>query len=591
MELVIFDNGRYDYCDGSNIIFHANDTHDFLFDYVSENSSQKLAQLSALLEEYVSKKMDIKTFRLKKYKYKDSDSVEIIEILKSLHPYYKHEYKKIFVKAIGEYFNSLLFQAKHERLQSKRKNNCKSSYDYDGSYTPENRLPFQSMDELHQWSNDYNKKNLYVIKYKIKNIRYEHRNSEIQGIRRIVSPKRRNIKTVHINWYSKRFRALAVIKVYEAEERVKELERLDRLVTLVTPEEKEAYKEAIYQKYPNPKGSIKKERLNELKKLDKFITLEEKKAYLEQIEKKYSEFYNIDDYVDEFYKKYNPDNIEENAIQNIVALGFSNELKTHDHIKRMLFWLLDISVPSIGKLTIPQRVWLYCNVFILKNDQYEMDVMKKLSLWQHGEGDDTIYKVKPEEEPHGEKTRHLFHPIFNLKNFHKSQETITSETLNVLNDAAEYAKQFLKKEIYDKYEITNLYQLLFLEIQSMVKLNTKVKKCQNCGMYFIDDRKDYCERINEGETQPCSKIGAKRTYQNKLKETPVLEIYERAREAHRERYRRIEKNQDYSKEKKQSSKVIFESWNRDAKEKLEQVKAGKLSELEFMKWITLNGKK
>jgi len=84
--------------------------HDLLFEYVNKD----LSKLPLLLEAYISKKMDFGTFELTDYVYSDSDFTEIKEILSSLHPYYRHEFNKVFIDAIGKYFNAMLIAQNFE---------------------------------------------------------------------------------------------------------------------------------------------------------------------------------------------------------------------------------------------------------------------------------------------------------------------------------------------------------------------------------------------------------------------------------------------------------------------------------------------
>ena len=98
------DNG-YNYLDKyNNILFSADNTHNYLFDYVATN----LSDLSEVFEQYITKRIDTSDFGLRKYKNGIEDINKIKEILISAHPYYEYEYKKTIIKAIGNYFNKLL---------------------------------------------------------------------------------------------------------------------------------------------------------------------------------------------------------------------------------------------------------------------------------------------------------------------------------------------------------------------------------------------------------------------------------------------------------------------------------------------------
>lgn len=105
MAYVQFYNHGYEYFNEKDApLFCSDDTHDHLFHYAAED----LSCLPELFHQYISEKMDITTFELKSCPDSSEALERITEKLKSLHPYYKHEYKKVIIKAIGEYFNHLL---------------------------------------------------------------------------------------------------------------------------------------------------------------------------------------------------------------------------------------------------------------------------------------------------------------------------------------------------------------------------------------------------------------------------------------------------------------------------------------------------
>ena len=105
MGLVRFRNDEYDYFEGTLHYFSSDGLHSHLFNFVANDEIQKL---SDLFEEFISKKMNISTLELTSYEYSDSDFDKIKSILFSLHPYYVHEWKSVFVKAVGNFLNDLI---------------------------------------------------------------------------------------------------------------------------------------------------------------------------------------------------------------------------------------------------------------------------------------------------------------------------------------------------------------------------------------------------------------------------------------------------------------------------------------------------
>lgn len=439
LAFVIFSDSGYDYCSNDyHVLFTEDKEHSHLFDYVSKD----LSQLPMLLEEYVSKKMDITTFDLKSnYRYDDTDRFEIIEILKSLHPYYEHEYFHVFIKAIGEYFNSSLL---HSNYINKI---------FDNPYTEK--------------------------------------------------------------WYLKRFKEIAPFLNMEDNYR-----------------------------YPD-------------------------KYYTEYIIQYKITFGNADYESNKSEFIYNP--------VTIPAQGFIQELRTQEYIKRMLFWILDISLLNIGKLTIPQRIWLYENIVHRAYGQSRMNVTRHLIFQPtrlFRRNNDIVTESNNIHEMDV-----LFEPLYflsDLSDLNINSEDFPSEILNDLNHAVDRAKMVSEAKVNEEYNIKNLHQLLYLEIFLMIQSGTRIKKCKYCNMYFVvsDKKKAYCNRIRDGEKESCAMVGSRRTYQKKMNNDPALKMFSRAYRTH---YARI----------KSGSMTVneFSIWYSEAKKCLENVRAEKLNISIFKKWL------
>ena len=78
--------------------------------------------------------------------------------------------------------------------------------------------------------------------------------------------------------------------------------------------------------------------------------------------------------------------------------------------------------------------------------------------------------------------------------------------------------------------INTIAQLMYHEIMNMIMQGHSIRKCKNCGRYFVqygDRVVDYCEEIPEGETKPCTIIGPSRQFTASLKEDPLKQTYTR----------------------------------------------------------------
>jgi len=103
-------------------------------------------------------------------------------------------------------------------------------------------------------------------------------------------------------------------------------------------------------------------------------------------------------------------------------------------------------------------------------------------------------------------------------------------------------EDIIKKDItiIEMYKINSLDDLIRFEMFNVVSHNIPINKCKNCGYYFIPlGRKDaaYCDRVSINKKIPCSKIGAKKIYDDKIKDDPNLHNYKRAYNRMQSRYR------------------------------------------------------
>lgn len=110
MSIVRFYSDGYKYLSNQNVVdFFEERTHLHLLNYASSDVTYKLAQLQSLLEQYILKRMNIETIELKQdYSHNDNEIAKIIELLCTIHPYYRYEPSKVITNTIGKYFNNLL---------------------------------------------------------------------------------------------------------------------------------------------------------------------------------------------------------------------------------------------------------------------------------------------------------------------------------------------------------------------------------------------------------------------------------------------------------------------------------------------------
>lgn len=128
-------------------------------------------------------------------------------------------------------------------------------------------------------------------------------------------------------------------------------------------------------------------------------------------------------------------------------------------------------------------------------------------------------------------------------------------------------------------ECTDIIQTLLIELLEIAKLNIEIKKCRNCGKFFVpDNRSDeiYCSNIFEnGKT--CKEIGHFKVQQKMIQENDNLRIYRNVYQKLLLRTRRNPSNIKYARE--------FESFKDDNNKWRENISTGKSTEKEYLEWL------
>jgi len=261
--------------------------------------------------------------------------------------------------------------------------------------------------------------------------------------------------------------------------------------------------------------------------------------------------------------------------------GFDSELDTQYRIQRMLFWILDITSESINKLDVKQREWLYGNTYGIADSgvrEYEFSVKKRLLFniqYKNAKSEISDNELR-ELTDQRNKTIKQYDTIYDICN---TDSFITNQSQKAVEEFIDEAVYFipddLEEEKYnDIYEVTDLYDVLFLEVTKMINQGKKIRRCGNCNMYFVvtNLNQNYCNRIIDG--QACAKVGPSASLQRKKDNVPALEAYLRANNTRR---MRITNGIMMPEE--------LEPWREEAQKKLEQVNNGELDIEEYKKWL------
>ena len=127
------------------------------------------------------------------------------------------------------------------------------------------------------------------------------------------------------------------------------------------------------------------------------------------------------------------------------------------------------------------------------------------------------------------------------------------------------------------YGINDIEDLFRFEFIKMIEHDVFIKRCKNCGRFFIPRRRadaQYCDRAFGDTLRKCSEIGATLRYEKKVAENPILD-------AHKKAYRRFN-SRTRAKKMTQSE---FMAWSDEATKKRDECLAGELPFDEFLAWL------
>ena len=135
----------------------------------------------------------------------------------------------------------------------------------------------------------------------------------------------------------------------------------------------------------------------------------------------------------------------------------------------------------------------------------------------------------------------------------------------------------------DTHKNNDLSSICYAILEELSKTsNYPIKKCQNCGMYFIPTSKVdeiYCDYTKEN-SKSCRDLGAFQSYTERLKNNKAMGEYRRT---YQQKFMQVRKDKNNTKLTKD-----FETWKIKAKEKINNMKKGKLTEDEVYVWILNN---
>lgn len=213
-------------------------------------------------------------------------------------------------------------------------------------------------------------------------------------------------------------------------------------------------------------------------------------------------------------------------------------IEVHAEYTQLLYKALDIDCPWSTKLNPIQRFYLYA-------------INSNTTKWLNSLEYKCINKIIPTQDT-------TITQLIDLQD--KSPNQTLDYWINILKG--------ISFEIVEEYESNNIASIIFLEFKELLYQNATIRKCKNCGRYFIAENRsdtEYCNRIvkttNDGP-KTCKDIGPKKKYMTKFNSNPLKkEFLSRKRTIHARMKATGKKRIDYN---------AFDEWEVRAKQKLNE---------------------
>lgn len=174
--------------------------------------------------------------------------------------------------------------------------------------------------------------------------------------------------------------------------------------------------------------------------------------------------------------------------------------------------------------------------------------------------------------------------IYNLLN------KIKGNASNPLSDENFLIENILKNDPESKkivgheytFKTNSLFGYFYIILYHITLNNVEyIKKCQVCGKYFFSDKNNtlYCNGKYSDDIT-CKEYGIKTSQKRKENEEPV---YGKYRQIYAKKAMMVKRNSDI-----EYYKTNYEKWKKEAKQFINDIKAGKKSYEEFDKWLEEN---
>ena len=239
-------------------------------------------------------------------------------------------------------------------------------------------------------------------------------------------------------------------------------------------------------------------------------------------------------------------------------------IKYQSEFKKLINFTNNLSNSDyLSDFSIANRFYIYKYA----NDDY-MDMSLELSIFIT-----LLYDVEPLKD----FNPHLFYHV--KSSFEENAKTIAEK---LKSSHQKYDNDLFLSFCFNCHTIESA---CFITLLELIKNNTPIYICKNCGKYFIPSSKKntlYCDNIYEhGKT--CQEIGAMITYNEKLKKDEINALYRKTLSAKKMLANRNPDIPIYLEK--------YEKWKEEANKFKDDIRQGLRTQEDFKNWIEETRKK
>ena len=239
-------------------------------------------------------------------------------------------------------------------------------------------------------------------------------------------------------------------------------------------------------------------------------------------------------------------------------------IKYQSEFKKLINFTNNLSnLDYLSDFSIADRFYIYKYA----NDDY-MDMSLELSIFIT-----LLYDIEPLKD----FNPHLFYHV--KSSFEENAKTIAEK---LKSSHPKYDNDLFLSFCFNCHTIESA---CFITLLELIKNDTPIYVCKNCGKYFIPSSKKntlYCDNIYE-HNKTCQEIGAMITYNEKLKKDEVNALYRKTLSAKKMLANRNPDIPMYLEK--------YERWKEEANKFKDDIKQGLKTQEDFKNWIEETRKK